>query len=62
MPISVDLAGEEKTLALVSSQTKSDRKSSPMKSLIKQGFFGLRAASPTVVADVLLDMACELIR
>ena len=63
VPVFVDLVGEEKTLALVSSQTKSDRKSSPVKSLIKRGFFGPRAASPpTVVADVLLDMECELIR
>jgi hypothetical protein len=61
VPDSIDLSGEE-TLALVSAQAKPAWKSSPAKSLIKRGFFGLRAAaSSTVVVDVLPDPACELI-
>jgi hypothetical protein len=60
---SFDLSGEEETLVLASTQTKSDWKSSPVKSLIKRGFFGPRAATPpSVVVDVLPDPACELIR
>ena len=58
VPDSFDLSREEETWDLASTQTKSD-----WKSLIKRGFFGLRAATPpTVVVDVLLDLACELIR
>jgi hypothetical protein len=61
-PDSIDLSGEEGTLALASTQAKPDRKSSLAKSLMKRGFFGLRAAAPpTVVVDVLPDPACELI-
>jgi hypothetical protein len=50
-------------LALVSTQAKPDRNSSPAKSMIKRGFFGPRvAAPPTRVDDVLPDPACELIQ
>jgi hypothetical protein len=63
VPDSVDLPGKEETLALASTQAKSAWKSSPAKSLIKRGFFGLRAATPpTIVVDVLPDRACDLIR
>jgi hypothetical protein len=49
VPHSVDLPGEEETLALTSTQAKSTRKSSLVKSLIKRGFFGPRAIAPSMV-------------
>jgi hypothetical protein len=62
VPDSIDLLGEEETLALVSTQAKPNRKSSLAKSMIKRGFFGPRAAAPpTVVDDVLPDPACKLV-
>jgi hypothetical protein len=52
-PVAVDLAEEGKSLVVVSS---------PVKSLLKRGFFGPRAtASSIAVGDILPDPACELI-
>jgi hypothetical protein len=58
----VDLPGSKETLAKGgSSQAKSARISSPAKSLIRRGFFGPRAAPPTVLDDVLHAPASDLI-
>jgi hypothetical protein len=51
---SIDLPGEEETLALVSTQAKPDRKSSLAKSMIKWGFLGPRATAPPMVVDDVL--------